>query len=141
MYVPKGKVILLIMGKTMIQITIWYGEHLRSLSFAVIVCTDKHIIPYMCSNKTSWLFSNKMKEEQFLKCGHVVFKRTKKKNEKVKKNKMSDWNYSWNTNLRIFQRQLFKVILLNEFYLFSLWSKRECSIVAHSDVFRVTFGH
>lgn len=134
--------ILLIMGKTMIQITIWYGENLRSLSFAlVIVCTDKHIIPYMCSNKTSWLFSNKMKEEQLLKCGHVVFKRTKKKNEKVKKNKMSDWNYSWNTNLRIFQRQLFKVILLNEFHLFSLWSKRKCSIVAHSDVFRVTFGH
>ena len=28
-----------------------------------------------------------MKEEQFLKCGHVVCKRTKKKNEKVKKNK------------------------------------------------------
>lgn len=135
--------ILLIMGKTMIQITIWYGENLRSLSFAlVIVCTDKHIIrAYMCSNKTSWLFSNKMKEEQFLKCSHVVFKRTKKKNEKVKKNKMSDWNYSWNTNLRIFQRQLFKVILLNEFHLFSLWSKRECSIVAHSDIFRVTIGH
>ena len=54
---------------------------------------------------------------------------------------MSDWNYSWNTNLRIFQRQLFKVILLNEFHLFCLWSKRECSIVAKSDVFQVTFGH
>ena len=126
----------------MIQITIWYGENLRPLSFAlVIVCTDKHIIPYMRSNKTSWLFSNKMKEEQFPKRGDIVCKRKKKKNEKVKKNKMWDWNYSWNTNLRIFQRQLFKVILLNEFHLFSLWSKRECSIVAHSDVFRVTFGH
>lgn len=134
--------ILLIMGKTMIQITIWYGEILRALSFAlVIVCTDKHIILYMCSNETSWLLSNKMKEEQFPKCGHVVCKRTKKKNEKVKKSKRSDWNYPWNTNLRIFQRQLFKVILLNEFHLFSLWSKRECSIVANSGVFQVTFGH
>ena len=84
------------MGKTKIQITIWYGEIiLRPLSFAlVIVCTDKHNIPYMCSNKTNWLFSNKMKEEQFPKCGHVVCKRKKKKNEKEKKNnKMSDWNY------------------------------------------------
>lgn len=136
--------ILLIMGKTMIQITIWYGEILRplKLSFALmIVCTDKHIIPYMCNNKTSWLFSSKIKEEQFPKCGHVVCKRTKKKNKKVKKNKRSDWNYSWNTNLRIFQRQLFKVILLNKFHLFSLWSKRECSIVVNSDVFQVTFGH
>ena len=65
----------------MIQITIWYGEILRPLSFAlVIVCTDKHIIPYMCSNKTSWLFSNKMKKEQFPKCGQ----KNKEKEQKSK---------------------------------------------------------
>ena len=97
----------------MIQITIWYDEILRALSFAlVIVCTEKHIIPYMCSKKTS----NKMNEEQFPKCGQE---------QKSKEEQNVSVDFMWNTNLRIFQRQLFKVILLNEFHLFSLWSKRD----------------
>ena len=69
----------------MIQITIWYGEILRplSLSFAlVIVCTDKHNIPYMSSNKTSWLFSNKMKNN--FQSVATLFAKNKEKEQKRK---------------------------------------------------------